>query len=513
MKILDFLKRGFGPAPLRRMAHSSDSGPAPAGYDAASQRRPAAGFQRSPAHINSILAADAATLRDRSREQVRNNSYAKAAQRSWAANLVGIGVTTHFRHPEADLAAVLTETWKQWCPEADFDGITDYLGLQALIARAVFVSGEVFVRRRDMGRDSGMAVPMQLQLIDAAQVPLWKTGIAENGNEIRLGIEFDAAGKRAAYWVLKRHPGDWTQRLAAADSSMFVRVPAAEMIHVFEPQEPGQIRGEPRMSAALYDFWQLGEYDRAELTRKRAGTLFAGFVLEEDAENFATDGADDRGNADLEFEPGTLQVIKGKGVEFSTPPDVGGGYDPWQYRNLTRAAAGSGVPYMAMTGDLKGANYSSMRAGALEFRRQLEPFQQHTLIHQFCATVARWWFEAGILAGALPIRPAEWRQSRRAILAGLRFAPPRWDWVDPLKDIKGEQVAVDMGVRARSDVIEEMGEDPEEVDARRAADQERARRLGLPDPAPGDVGGQIDPRDETQDDREDGKSAEGDRAA
>ncbi len=485
--------RSAPPAPSAKRA---DIGPAgepgapgmsPVGYDGASLRRPAAGFQRSPAHINVLLSGDGATLRDRSRDQTRNNSYSKAAKRSWTANLVGTGIATKFRQSDAELRAVLTETWKQWCAEADFDGVTDYHGLQALVARADFVSGEAFARRRDMVRSDGLPVPLQVQLIDAAQLPLWKTGIAPNGNLIRMGIEFDSRGKRAAYWFLRRHPGDWTIRLGAAESDLFMRVPAAEVIHVFEAEEIGQIRGEPRMAPTLFDMWSAGEYDRAELTRKKTSALFAGFIREEDAEDLTISRATPNDNADLELEPGTLQTYKGAAIDFTTPPDVGTGYEPWQYRNLTRAAAGAGVPYAAMTGDLKGANYSSMRAGALEFRRQLEQFQRHTLVPLFCRGVARWWLDAGVLGGMLPIKPADWRTGWRGVLSQLHFVPARWDWVDPLKDIKGEEVATAAGFKARSQVIEELGDDAEEVDALRAADQERAKRLGLPAaPQPGD---------------------------
>lgn len=57
--------------------------------------------------------------------------------------------------------------------------------------------------------------------------------------------------------------------------------------------------------------------------------------------------------------------------------------------------------------------------------------------------------------------------------------PPRWEWVDPQKDIQAEKTAVDAGFKSRSDVIESMGYDPEETDKRIASDKEREQRLGL----------------------------------
>jgi capsid protein len=61
----------------------------------------------------------------------------------------------------------------------------------------------------------------------------------------------------------------------------------------------------------------------------------------------------------------------------------------------------------------------------------------------------------------------------------VKWIPPRWEWVDPLKDRKAEREAVAAGFKARSDVIEGEGYDPEEVDTRIAADREREKRLGL----------------------------------
>ena len=61
----------------------------------------------------------------------------------------------------------------------------------------------------------------------------------------------------------------------------------------------------------------------------------------------------------------------------------------------------------------------------------------------------------------------------------VEWRPPSWDWVDPLKDMNAEVVAVRAGFKPRSAVINEMGYDEEVVDRQVAADNARSDSLGL----------------------------------
>ena len=81
-----------------------------------------------------------------------------------------------------------------------------------------------------------------------------------------------------------------------------------------------------------------------------------------------------------------------------------------------------------------------------------------------------------MLAGALDLPgyatvPARWR--------AVQWIPPRWDWVDPLKDIQAQVLAIDAGLLSRRKAVEATGYDIEEIDRENAADAERAAALGL----------------------------------
>ena len=99
--------------------------------------------------------------------------------------------------------------------------------------------------------------------------------------------------------------------------------------------------------------------------------------------------------------------------------------------------------------------------------------------------------------------PARWtcRASPQdpAPYLAVKWIPPKWDWVDPLKDRKAEIEAIEAGLKSRSDVIESEGYDAEEVDRRIAADHAREEELGLkfgrPATARAEPAVEVDPED------------------
>ena len=114
--------------------------------------------------------------------------------------------------------------------------------------------------------------------------------------------------------------------------------------------------------------------------------------------------------------------------------------------------------------------------GKLEFRRRVEQLQHGTLVFQLCRPVWRRWLQDAVLAGALDL-PGFAQEPARYL--AVKWIPPKWDWVDPLKDRKAEIEAIEAGLKSRSDVIESEGYDAEEVDRRIAADHAREEELGL----------------------------------
>jgi lambda family phage portal protein len=405
-------------------------------------------------NINALVASGGPRLLARSRELFVTNGYAANACEAFAANLVGDGIKP----------SSLIE---------DADGLTDFYGLQAMVAREMFVAGECFVRLRPRRAEDGLLVPLQLQLLQSEMLPFEKTETAGNGNCIRCGIEFDAIGRRAAYHFRRRHPGDSTDQGAVIPET--VRVPAADVLHIYRPIDAGQIRGLPHIAPAMVRLFLLDQYDDAELDRKKTAAMFAGFITKTAPEDpmMGEGEADLDGAAIASLEPGTMQVLlPGEDVTFSSPADVGGGYEAFQYRTLLAVSASLGLPYHLVTDDVRQVNYSSLRAELVEFRRRIGQLQHGVMAQQLCRPIWRRWLETAVLSGALDIGDP-------AVARPVQWIPPRWDWVDPLKDIQAQVLAMEAGITSRRKVVEATGYDIEEIDRENASDAQRAADLSL----------------------------------
>ena len=205
--------------------------------EGAMSRRRLRGWQPPLENINSLVASGGPRLLARARELVVTNGYAANAREAFAANLVGDGIkpSSLVRGPAP--RERIQRLWLAWTGKADADGLTDFYGLQAMVAREMFVAGECFVRIRPRRAADGLLVQMQLQLLQSEMLPFEKTEALACGRRIRCGIEFDAIGRRLTYHFRRRHPGDSTDQGAVIPET--VRVPAEDVLHIYRPIDAG----------------------------------------------------------------------------------------------------------------------------------------------------------------------------------------------------------------------------------------------------------------------------------
>ena len=98
------------------------------------------------------------------------------------------------------------------------------------------------------------------------------------------------------------------------------------------------------------------------------------------------------------------------------------------------------------------------------------------MVWQLCRRVWQRWLDVAVFSGALEL-PGYDRNRRD--YAACAWLPPRWDWVDPLKDARAEIEQIEAGLKSRTQALAERGYDAEQVDAEIAADRAREKALGL----------------------------------
>ncbi|MES2170457.1 MAG: phage portal protein, partial [Actinomycetota bacterium] len=86
---------------------------------------------------------------------------------------------------------ILTDLWNDWCKTSDADGVLNFSAQQTLAVRAWFESGEVFIRFRPRPEESGLPVPLQIQLIEA-WYRLTTDPLGVVGDEIICGYDKDS---------------------------------------------------------------------------------------------------------------------------------------------------------------------------------------------------------------------------------------------------------------------------------------------------------------------------------
>ena len=459
-------------------------------------RRSLAWLPANPGAVAALLATHT-DLRAKSRDLVRRNAWAQAGIEAFVANAVGTGIKPQSLAPDERFKTQVQALWRDWCEEADAAGLTDFYGLQALACRAMLEGGECLIRLRPRRPEDGLTVPLQIQLLEPEHLPITLNQDLPSGNQVRAGIEFDGLGRRVAYHLYRSHPEDGRLAPMSGQGGLeTVRIDAREILHLFRVLRPGQIRGEPWLARALVKLNELDQYDDAELVRKKTAAMFAGFVTRQSPEDalLGEGPADGEGVALAGLEPGTLQILEpGEDIKFSDPADVGGSYAEFLRVQFRAVAAAMGVTYEQLTGDLSGVNYSSIRAGLLEFRRRREMLQHGVLVHQLCRPVWAAWMKQTVLAGALQA-PGFLRggTARRRQYLAAKWIPQGWQWVDPEKEFKALLVAMRAGLMSRSEAISAFGYDAEDVDREIAADNRRADGLGLvfdSDPRQGPPGG------------------------
>lgn len=433
-------------------------------YEGATETRRTVGWNTSNSSSQKETYQSLEKLRDRSRDLLRNNAYAKRAQESFKNNVVGKGILAQITDVSSSAREKkINDLWDSWAgsTECDFDQRKNFIGIQRLIERSRFENGEVLILRRYLKNSDFKTIPLALQLIESDHLDTSGFYSSPNkGNKLVQGIEFDPNGKRVAYHLFKEHPGGFST------SRETVRIDASEMLHVYDELRVGQVRGVADLSPTLIKLKDFDEYEDAQLVRQKMAACYMAFVRDQD---MPEDGelSDDEEDLITKFEPGIIEMLpEGKTIEFATPPSVDG-YADYARHNLRGIACAIGLSYESLSMDYSNVNFSSGRMGWIEMARTIDDIRHNVLIPQFLNPVFEWFLEAVSLIG-LPTSSIS-----------VTWTPPKREMIDPTKETPALIESIQSGLVSFSEAIQSLGKDPDQHIARIKKDFEDLDKAGL----------------------------------
>jgi lambda family phage portal protein len=455
-------------------------------YAGANVSRLTADWVSGGSSADSEIKGSLSQLRNRARQLVRDNDYAKRAKVLITNNVVGTGIrlqmqvriqgTTTFDKTAND---AIEAAWEKWTRKTTCDvaGRLNLHQIERMAVGAMVESGEILIRLVPQGFGGGR-VPLALQLFESDQLDENYTGGSTvPGNEWRMGVEVDRFGRPVTYAFLPSHPGD-TVFGAGNLGARHLLVPANDVIHLYLQERPAQTRGVTMFAAGIQRLHHLAGYEQAALVRARAASALMGFITSPDGagESYGEQVID--GEHVTTFEPGTFKTLF-PGQEVTVPqinaPD--GQLEPFVRGMLRAFASGVGVNYAALSGDYSQSNYSSSRLAQIEDRDCWKVLQQY-LIDNLLTPIFERWIEVAVLSGAVSLPGYDLAPDR---FCDCRWRTRGWSYIDPLKDVEADKALIRCGLKTSAQVVaeHEQGGDIEEIMVALAAERQRAQELGL----------------------------------
>ena len=461
--------------------------------------------------IDSGLLRTLDAMRARSNDLAKNNGYIKKWLEMVADNVIGqkgftLRVLSLNDDGTKDVVAnkALETAFAKWAKVGNCD-VTEQYSLIELCRLAIVCvarDGECLIRRV-RGPDVNQ-FGYALQLLDIQRLMV-NYNLNKGATSIRMGVEIDSRGKPIYYHLRTQHPGDALPSVVNGENVFIEAVPASEIFHLFIHDYPEQRRGIPWAHAVMQTIKMLDGYIEAALVAARTGAAKMGFFSSPDGDASPLADDEDEGDFVTSAEPGTFQVLpKGYDLKEWNPNYPHENHDAFMKSGLRQLAVGLNVPYNSLASDLEGVSYSSIRSGTLEERNHWMSIQGWMIRH-FMERIYVDWLEMALLKGVVtfpggqPLPAAKLEKYSAHKWHGLR-----WAWVDPLNEVNANIAAVEGGLKSRTRIVAEMGDDIESVLEEIAAEEAMAKEKGIsikkvvPSPAAPPAQPQPQPEEKTK---------------
>jgi lambda family phage portal protein len=352
----------------------------------------------------------------------------------------------------------IRKAWLDWSKEATYDTTLTFAEAEQMVIRTIARDGEALVRMVT-GKDVNK-YGFALQILDPTLLDVnYNTVLGQQGESDRIiimGIEFDRRGRPIAYHVWNRLPSDITQIPRVRE-----RVPADEILHIFDNDIPGAVRSLPWTTAVLNTVSRLNQYLEAHL---QACSIAATTPLVMTNTEPDPVGVDDVSVSNAvvpqyrapEINLAYSQILEldhGKNLQALNLQFPSQAFQQTTDAYLKSIAAGLFISYATLTADPSQGNSANVRFSSIVEREHFQQIQRW-LIKSFHMKVYKKWIESALLYGAVTLPSMDAANYYEVAFRGTRHST-----IDPSKDMKGYIEGINNGLYTRTQVCAELGTD------------------------------------------------------
>lgn len=400
-------------------------------------------------------------LRNRARYECANNTFAAGMIATLANDTIGTGPKLQVLTKSAKDNREIRRLFMEWACAVRLP--QKLRTMRMAKAR----DGEAFA---SLGTNMSLRCPvkMDIYLHEAEMIASPDQGVGTSS--VYDGILFDDFGNPAAYQLLRQHPGDSAVNGMPGDYDL---IPAADMIHLFNCDRPGQYRGAPEITPALPLYAQLRRYTLAVIRCAESAAIPSWVLQTNNPPEIPFEGTP--------FD--TVETERGMGMTLPEGWQMGqikaeqptGTYAEFKKQIISEIARCLNMPYGTAAGDSSSYNYSSARLDRGVYATSIRVERSYTRHAALDVMFSRWWEEAVLIRGYLP---AKFYRSQKPV------PEHNWNWdgedhIDPVKDATALDMALSNHTTTLARYYASRGEDWQVELEQRSREVKLMQSLGL----------------------------------
>ena len=397
----------------------------------------------------------------RARDVARNSGLAYAAEDNLITKLGSIKV--NWLTPDGDQHILMQQLWDEFANNPNQDNRGNFDNTQILWNHDRWQTGNALCRMLIQTKRNNNSIKLKLQNIETEYLDLHYQGADDlelsvlPPNSTRYGITFDNNIPIYYNFFAERYHSrpDYTIQFKHR------KIPAEDMLHIFERRRSNQWLGIPIMAPVLINLYKLSDLTEATVNKQTAAAAISWIIEQANAFELNPLGgvnlAGKRNPNDLDKK--LVLNVNGGSVQYTNPgdkfhlvqsADIGDNLIGLVKHELQVISSSLGIPYYMLSGDTDSLDFSSIRGILIKLRNTIEfihsyinlPDGVHKVTQRFKALAAL-------------------RYAVKDAVATYQF--PRNYGVDELKDAQSDLLELQMGATTLERIQKERDVTMEEV--------------------------------------------------